>query len=344
VRKILFAFLVVIFSNLQSEAQTLHHQDFAKKHPWKKNQTTEKKQYIPDLENYLQPANQKMQISDWLHPTKDDYFQLQNYLSNAPRPELGYANYTGTTWRGERIKNFKLISEEEDPEFKILYINGDPTDKTNCIVTYISYNGTYKKGLLTLLKCLENVGFNGHVIYRIGGWPDTEEGSLELFDVPYAFKVFSMMEARRLGYKNCLWLDVSFKILKPLDKIFQHIDHVGGYFQASCAYSNKGHIQEFAANALGYSLCELLKLPAITASVIGLNFHHPKGEALLNSWHEMAKEKIGFLSFTPEQLAFTAAVGKLNLWEFTGDKKQYSVSSNEITMDTALFWDRGSID
>ncbi len=312
--------------------------------PIRKPQRINREKLQDFFESYLLQANQKVQISNWLHPTRDDYLQLQNYLRYAPRPELVYTNFPNTTWRAERLRKFTFITDGEDPEFKIIYMNGDPTDKTNCIVTYISYNGTYKKGLLNLLQRLETVGFKGHVIYRIGGWPNAEEGSLELFDVPYAFKICAAMEARQLGYKNCLWLDVSFKVLRPLDEIFAHIEQFGGYFQSSNTYSNRGTIQEFAANALGYSLPELLKLPAITASVFGINFHHPKGEAFLNSWFRLAKERIGFLSFSPEQLALTAVVGKLNLWEFSGDKKQYSITPKDVSPDTILFWDRGSID
>jgi hypothetical protein len=330
-KKIILVFLIaMLLDNIYAKPPTFNH-------------SLPKKTHLR-LGKYLLPANQKVQISDWLHPTINDYRQLQNYLSNAPRPELIYTNYPGTTFRSQRIRNFRLIDDGENPEFKILYLNGDPSNKTNCIVTYISYNGTYKKGLSTLIKCLETVGFNGHVIYRIGGWPDVEEGSLELFDVPYVFKIFSIMEAKRLGYKNCMWLDVSYKILKPLDEIFDHIDHFGVYFQCSSDYSNKSHIQEFATNALGFSLSEFLKLPAVSASVVGVGLHHLVGESFLNSWFEMARGRIGFLSFIPEQAPLCALAERLQLWSFAGNKKHYVSSSKEISSDTVLFLDRSSIE
>jgi hypothetical protein len=120
-----------------------------------------------NIDTYLLPGKQKVQISDWLHPSINDLFILQNYLNQAPRPELAFTNLPATTWREERLRNFKMIVKERPPEFKILPMNREPTNKQNCIVTYVSYNENYEKKLLNLISELEKSGFKGHIIYRI---------------------------------------------------------------------------------------------------------------------------------------------------------------------------------
>ena len=57
-------------------------------------------------------------------------------------------------------------------------------------------NDRYVSRQQGLIQRLRDLGFNGHVIQRVGGWPATGMGTLEFFDVPYAFKICAMLEAK----------------------------------------------------------------------------------------------------------------------------------------------------
>ncbi|MBS0619839.1 MAG: hypothetical protein JSS61_00040 [Verrucomicrobia bacterium] len=304
----------------------------------------ELEQYRTDqLNQYLLPGHLKVEISNWLNPSHEDYLKLQEYLEKQPRPELKFMNLPYSTWREERVREFTFAIEETPPEFHVLHMNQNPSSKKNCIVTYISYNKSYRAGLTRLLSTLKSVGFNGDVVYRIGGWPYVEEGSLEYFDVPYAFKVFALLEAKKLGYQNCLWMDVSLEVLKPIDPLFEHLDRCPVYFQIIPGFSNANHIHEMAVNALGFSLKGFLKIPPITATVVGINCHHPLGIAFLDSWHQILKNKVGFLSHIPEQAPLSAIARNLYLFPFAGERKHYAYHEGEISEETILLWARESL-
>ncbi len=308
-------------------------------------------QYQLDIGQYLLPASEKVQISDWVHPTPQDFKILQNYLSHAPRPELQYINYPGTTWREDRIRNFKLIDVKGKPKFGILHLNGSPSNKKNCIVTYISCDKAYEALLHRLIQKLKSIGFDGHVIFRVGGWPNTEEGSLQFFDVPYAFKVYSILEAKRLGYKNCLWLDACIVPLKKLDPIFNHIDEHGVFLFMSqgCEAPHQtvdlGYIQDFAARALAnVSAQEFCRFPVTTSAVVGFDVQSDRGTQVLNAWQRMLEQKLGFLSFIPEMAPLFSLIDRFNLLLYAPNHayfaEKFGKKIDEITPETILLWYR----
>ncbi|HUD01753.1 MAG TPA: hypothetical protein VMR37_05465, partial [Rhabdochlamydiaceae bacterium] len=287
---------------------------------------------------YLLPAKDKVCLSNWTHPSIEDYKIIQNYLANAPRPELKYVNFPESDWREKRIRNFKIITENQNPEFHIKFFNNDPFSKENCIVTYISFNEFYRESLNDLIEQLNTLGFNGHLIYRIGGWPNTEDHSLELFDVPYVFKIFSILEAQKLGYKNCLWLDACFYPLQSLNPIFQHIAKNGVFFHSDPSYDSAGLIQEFATLALeNVSLSDFLKLTAVSTTAIGLDLKSKRGKKVLEKWHRMAKNKLGFLSYIPEMASWYILANCFQLLPYA-DSNFIAYSKKDISLSTLLYW------
>jgi hypothetical protein len=299
------------------------------------------KQFNLDVGNYLLPAKDKISLENWTNPSIEDYQIIQNYLSHAPRPELAYLNYPDSpSWREKRMRNFKIITETQHPEFHIKFYNDDPSDKENCIVTYISFNELYSERLNVLIDQLTVVGFTGHLIYRMGGWPNTEENSLELFDVPYAFKLFSLLEAKRLGYKNCLWLDPCFFPIKPLDPIFKHIAEHGVFFRTMPHLKNRNYVNEFSTLALGnLTLSEFAELNPINTNAIGLDVTSPRGNEILSKWLEMAKNKLGFLSFFPEMAPWYIIGEELNLLPYA-DESFIAHSLLKKSPSTILEWKR----
>lgn len=295
------------------------------------------KRFDLDVGKYLLPARKKISLKNWTNPSIEDYKRIQNYLSNAPRPELKYLNHPGTVFRERRIRNFKIITENQNPEFHVRFFNNDSDNKENCIVTYVSFHQVYIDSLNDLINQLDKIGFNGHLIYRIGGWPLTEENSLELFDVPYAFKIFSILEAQKLGYKNCLWLDACFYPLKPLDPIFKHIDEYGVFIRPMHGYNSTGHIQEFATLALGdVSLSEFLKFTPVVTNAIGFDLKSARGKEILDLWLTMAKNKLGFLSHIPEMAPWYVLAERLHLLPYA-DPNYIPFDPKGISESTLLF-------
>ena len=152
----LFVFASVLFCLLSGFLVAKNDEDIVKRHGLL-------------VGKYLHPANQKVILEDWHHPTIRDYWKIQHYLTQAPRPELQYLNFQGSPFRADRMRNFRLITNEVQPKFEIISLNEDPSERKNCIVTYVSINDNYIRKQQELIQRLRSVGFNGHVIQRIGG-------------------------------------------------------------------------------------------------------------------------------------------------------------------------------
>jgi hypothetical protein len=261
--------------------------------------------YNLKIGKYLLPASQKMRINNWYHPDEEDYRRLQYYLSCSPRPELKFTNYPNCVWRENRIRQFRLITKDTSPIYETIYCN-NKTEKKRCIVTYTSINEKHYLAQNKLIEKLININFDGHIIRRVGGWPGTELGSLEFFDVPYAFKIFAIEEARSLGYQSVLWLDVCMVPDDRLENVFDHLEKFGVFAYCSPGYSMRDHISEFATHSMGISLQDFLKFTMVSTIVVGIHFENENGRKLMHDWHRMLEaHRLAFLSYIPEQAVFT---------------------------------------
>ena len=159
------------------------------------------------------------QVSDISHPSFDDYLLIQNFLSTGERP---LSELKDMEWIA---RNFQIVdpSDRKCISSDLAALRCPPESRENCVLMYSSFNRSYPKALRRTVNMIRSSDFSGHVMYRIGGWPNTEEGDLTLAHVPYAFKVCLFREARRMGFKRCLWLDSSIIPLVSLNTIFDRV-------------------------------------------------------------------------------------------------------------------------
>src|SRR5207249_3135830 len=99
------------------------------------------------------------------------------------------------------------------------------------VICYCSQNPGYLFKLERLMKHLKMINFDGHFLYYVGGWPNPEGGCLSHFTNPYMFKPCAFLEAKRLGYKRVLWIDLSLIPLKNLKPLFEYISQTGAIFR-----------------------------------------------------------------------------------------------------------------
>lgn len=263
-------------------------------------------------------------IPDCCNPTYEDFWLLQDYIVNGKRKYLSWLNHLYPSDLDDRFRmdkrarNVWMIdpdkegSEVLDFEFETVVINSDPSNKERCIISYASYNKNFIKNIRNMPGNFKKFDFQGHFLYRIGGWPNIAGGSLKLAHVPYAFKVSMFKEAERLGYKQVLWLDTSFRACKNFDVIFDALD-VDGYFILTLPYN----LTELGSNMVLHSLDiteeEAKRTNYVAGGIIGINFEHENGRNLLNSWYEAAENLGPFLSPRSDQVALGALAYKLGL-------------------------------
>ena len=288
-------------------------------------------------ESTMEQASLYAQIKDLNHPTHDDYRLIQQYLATGRRDDISALkdyNYEYVS------RTFKIIGDEKDalPLYESIPVNCPDSDRENCVLIYASFNRNYPKGLQRLANCIRESDFKGHVLFRVGGWPDTEGGSLRLAHVPYAFKPCFFKEAQRLGYKRVLWLDTSIIPLVSLNDIFKMIEEKG-CFVIGNTHMVGPYINESAAQYFGMSRDDTYKIPSCSSGIFGIDFTNEKGAKIIDQWYKAAESKDAFFSPRPDQTALSVILYQAGITDFTSIEK-LPHGREEIKPDSLLLLDR----
>jgi hypothetical protein len=284
-------------------------------------------------------------ISNPLDPSWRDYKKIQYYLKKGDREELALLRQAirsgGALYDYNcRARRFQLVGKWpwQGAKFKVVPFGCKLSDKKICVLSYASYNKNYPAGIEYLKKALERVGFRGHLVYRIGGWPNVEEGSLKLAHVPYAFKPCFLKEVKRMGYELVLWLDASIRPMKELDSVFKQIEEKGYLFYPS-GHTLAQYCTKEAMDAMGEPVENAETIQSVAAGIFGVNLASAKGNELMEKWYDAARRETPFLSPRPDQNSLSILAHQLgmNEWETTG------LSWESITDSTRFFIDWKSI-
>jgi hypothetical protein len=173
--------------------------------------------------------------------SQEDYLQIQEVL-NAKRKDVelyvrnlyphgksGYAsleaNFIGRCLRGV---NQVLIDPKQGwfPEVKLEKINAGGN---RCIVTSAPFLRSYPEFARTKTEILRQTGFNGYYLYFIGGYPNPTGKEIQYVGVPYAMKIFAMMEAQKRGFSSVIWVDSAVIPLKDPSPIFERLESFGAF-------------------------------------------------------------------------------------------------------------------
>jgi hypothetical protein len=246
-------------------------------------------------------------FSNWENPTIEDLQIAQSFLEEQAA-EVNQSKYAHRVANLQAFQVFHPFCTNYDLQID----KGE--DSSICVICYISFSEAYHTMLKRLLSSLRSQGFNGDILYRIGGWPNLQNGGILLCDVPYAFKISAFEEAMHLGYTSALWLDARVVPLQNLNSVFNKIRKDDVYFRKShFPFSKIPTVTSSLAEALKLSLADLWKVQHYATGVLGLNLKNPDVQNLLADWHNYAKNKIIFQSSFPEQVSFSVLIEKYHL-------------------------------
>ncbi len=256
-------------------------------------------------------------IGDLTAPTREEFFRIESYLQRGERPYLegflrSLETMPGFRPRYNAIRNVKLIGPNgEMPLFQTHRLRCGETSR-RCILLFSSWNSIYPAKAKALLAELERQGYAGHVLLRIGGFPNLPFGGIKLCPSPYAFKAAFLREAQLLGYRHVLWLDLAIHPLADLEFVFAEIERNGHFFL------NVGTLEDNAPAFLpeGLAACgiereECAIIPHLSSSIIGLNFEKPQDAQLLEDWLAASENFYPNVSWFPEELAFSVCAWRL---------------------------------
>jgi hypothetical protein len=268
-------------------------------------------------------------------PTREDYLLIQHHLQHGKRPFLKYLKDCESG-----VRKFRLISKkpEKIPQFEKICVNCSENDRQNCIILYASYNRNYPAALKRLLGKIVASDYKGHVLYRIGGWPNTDGGDLPLAQVPYAFKVCFFREAQRLGYKKILWLDTAVTPLVSFDEQFSWIQQKG-YLAVGNTHTVGPFFNQTAAKALGVKLEESFTIPSASAGILGFDLSQPHAQRALELWYEAARSPHAFFSPRSDQNALSIILHQLGMTDWI-DYARVAEGEEKIVPSSLYLLDR----
>lgn len=287
-------------------------------------------------DNVYDPIPVYDDIADICHPTLDDYRHIQDYLT--------YGERNAIEWLKDyqpNARNFKIIGEDNDelPKYEMIAVNCSENDRENCVVAYSSFNKNYPRGLKRLVDYVQKSDFRGHIIYRLGGWPNVEGGSLVLAHVPYAFKVSALKEAERLGFKRAFWMDTAVLPVASLNDIFKMVE-AKGFFVMGNSHHIGPYMNFAAADAFGLTLEDCFLIPSCSAGICGFDFTNKTGAKILTDWYHAAQNKVAFFSPRSDQNALSIILFKMGLSHKMCSVKRLAHQRNDINPDTLFLINR----
>ena len=290
---------------------------------------------LPSSTDHIAKHPVYSQIPDIYHPALQDYHLIQNYLNYGARENIDRLGDMES-----RMRALKIIGKtpKEFPQVGMLNVNCPADDRENCLLLYSTFNLSYPKGLKRLLKLALESDFRGHVLYRLGGWPDAQGGSLALSHVPYSFKASFFQEAKRLGFKRALWLDTAVVPLVSLNDIFTMIQQ-NGYFVMGNSHMIGPHMKPQAAAYFGLTHRHTYQIPSCSAGLFGLDFTNEAGGKVLDAWYKAAHDKDAFFSPRSDQNALSIILHQANISDFV-DIDRMPHNTHEIKSDSLFLLDR----
>jgi hypothetical protein len=271
----------------------------------------DKEEYSFDEYKEIQQKLSEKNIDDLLnnyYPPKNDFYK--------------YADFKNRCTNGLR-QNMIDITTNQLPT-KTLYQIGTGGNHQNCIICCTSFsheNTDFKtqtdtssrynasKNILTSLK---EVGFNGHLYLMNGGFPNPTGTEMKYAGVPYCFKIFMMLEAKKIGFKNVLWIDSNCYAINNPQRLFDLLDENPILFQ-TVSYNNNYDAMIFQPTIqLLNSITNnnIYNATYLMTIVFGLNLHSSIITKIIDEYYDMVKLGLPFLSIFPEEIVLTSIINK----------------------------------
>jgi hypothetical protein len=255
--------------------------------------------------------------------THEDYLQIQEKLSSKrdqiekmvlemyPTDREGYTTQEDFIARCTRGTCQILIDPKKGwfPEVKLEKI-GAGGDR--CIVTSVPYLRIYPELARAKVKQLQDVGFNGYYLYLIGGYPNPTGVEIQYVGVPYAIKVFAMLEAQKRGFQKVIWVDSATKPLRDPAPLFERLERTGAFIHG---WPCPEDVWRFVMPKTLQILKELtgtdvLKSTYVNSIVFGLKMDTKLAKKFIASYYKMLELGTPFISCYPEEIVFSAIYGQ----------------------------------
>ncbi len=150
-----------------------------------------------------------------------------------------------------------------------------------CVVNFAKAapwpNAWYPAGQKRLQRSLQDVGWKDGALFFNN---ELQVNSPSHNVAPYAFKMGCLNEAVKQGYTTLLWADASVFAIKPIEPIFEHIEHHGHIFFMA-GFNCAQWTNDRALDILGVTRDEAEKMPMYMALCFGLDLRKDRSRIFL---------------------------------------------------------------
>lgn len=245
-------------------------------------------------------------------------------------------------------KYLKLL-DEENISLPIVRFEKIGKGSDNCIVSYCSFNKNYSSLITTISQSLEDLGFNGYFLYQIGGYPNPTGKEMKYVSVPYSFKIFMMLEAKKRGFDKVLWIDSAYHPLRDPTPLFEWIQSneilISGpilrYQKASRLVPEKTAL--VIKDLIGVDLLdrEEEKTLHVKGGEFGMLMNSDKCKEVVKKYYEFVSIGTPFISLRPEEMVLTAIVNKIFGSKLIEHSFKRSGQEHKLKQDMHFFYIRG---
>jgi len=204
----------------------------------------------------------------------------------------------------------QVLIDPENNEFPVRHLEKIGNGGDSCIVCYVSLNPEYIARVKAIPEALREVGFNGYFLYQMGGYPNPTGKEIRYAGVPYAFKIFMMLEAKKLGFNKVIWLDSSLLPIKDPTPLFKKLEEEESLI---VEFHNVPYNAQFIFPKTKELLHKLTGIDVvnqrhISTAVLGLKMDTKKVEKFVSSYYDMVERGTPFISCFPEEFVFSSII------------------------------------
>ena len=267
--------------------------------------------------------------------TIEEYADIQNQLANKNidsiiesfyPPKNYFYNLEEFKYRCSKSLKQKIIHQTNNPTQFLYKIGPSECESKNCIVccapfshdlsNFSRYNNDSETRYLAsqqIIKSLEDVGFEGFFYLFNGGFPNPTGTEMKYAGVPYCFKIFMMLEAKKKGFDKVIWIDSGcYSINNPI-QLFDILDTQDTIIKTIAAQYNNYDAMCFSQtidllNSVNHN--NIHDAAYIETIVFGFNMKSELINKIIADYYRMVELGFPFLSIFPEEIVLSSLFNK----------------------------------
>lgn len=155
-----------------------------------------------------------------------------------------------------------------------------------CLINFADGVGWYRKGAERLKESFIQWGFDGDYFMYTKA---KQLGCPSHCKMPYAFKAYAFMKAKKEGYQQIIWCDSSMYLVSDVVRIYEQLNE-RGYMLVLNGWDTGTWCSDTALPLLGITREESFKIPHLMANTMAFDLRFPKSKLFLDRYYHHSRD------------------------------------------------------